>query len=119
MLANWVFLLGVALIFTHELDAIRHHEWRMFAFLRPLEDVNAYYVFTLAHIPLFLLFLWNVANPSLTFAIAADLFLIIHVGLHILFRNHPLYEFRGWVSNGLIGGAGLTGTLHLILLAYL
>ena len=117
MLASWVFFLGVALLFTHELDAIRHHEWRIFAFLRPLGDTMAYRVFTLAHLPLFLLFLWKIAYPSQGFEVAVDVFLMVHVGLHILFRNHPLYEFRGWMSNGIIGGAGLMGALHLLLTA--
>ncbi len=118
MLGNTIYLLGVALLFTHELDAIKHHEWRLFAFLiNPLGDKMAYRVFTLVHVPLFFLFMWMVAYPRLNFEIAVDLFLIVHVGLHYLFRNHPSYEFSGWFSHGIIGGAGLMGALHLILIA--
>ena len=117
MINQWIFYLALALIFTHELDAIKHHEWRIFAFLRPLGDVRAYQVFTLLHIPLFILFLWIVQNPNLLIMILVDIFLIVHVGLHFLFRNHPHYEFQGWLSNGLIVGAGLAGASHLILLS--
>ena len=117
MLGNWVYLIGVALLFVHELDAIKHHEWRLFAFLNPLGDENAYRVFTFLHLPLFLIFLWMTAYPRLNFEIAVDIFLVVHVGLHFLFRNHPKYEFKGWFSHGIIAGAGIMGALHLLLLA--
>ncbi len=116
MLGNIIYLLGVTLLFTHELDAIKHHEWRLFGFLNPLANKMAYRVFTLAHVPLFFLFMWLAAYPRLNFEIAVDLFLIIHVGLHYLFRSHPKNEFSGWFSHGIIGGAGLMGLLHLLLI---
>lgn len=116
MIVELVFYVGLSLLFAHELDAIKHHEWRLFAFLRPLGEEAAYRVFTLAHVPLFVLFFWMVAHPALWFFVVVDLFLILHVGLHYLFRNHRLYEFRGWFSHGLIVGAGLMGALHLVLL---
>lgn len=116
MLAQLIFWLGVALICTHELDAIQHHEWRLFAFLRPFGDEIAYRIFTLAHVPLFLWFFWMAPHPARWFEIGIDLFLIIHVGLHFFFRRHPLYEFKGWLSHGLIAGAGLAGLVHLLLI---
>ena len=117
MFTDLVYYLGVALLVTHELDAVRHHEWRLFAFLRPLGDQTAYRVFILVHVPLFVLFLWMAAHPAWWFTVFVDLFLVVHVGLHYLFRNHPLYEFRGRFSHGLIAGAGVMGALHLVLLA--
>lgn len=116
MLPNFLYVFGIALLFVHELDAIRHHEWRLFAFLRPFGDERAYQLFTLLHIPLFLLFLWPAIYPARLLAIVLDLFLIIHVALHYLFRNHPLYTFHGWFSHGIIVAAGLVGALHLLLL---
>ena len=47
-----IFYLGIACLFTHELDAIQRHEWRIFPFLRKLKDETAFYIFTLLHIPL-------------------------------------------------------------------
>lgn len=117
IVSHVVYVLGIALLAVHELDAIRHHEWRLFFFLRPFSDTTAYQIFTLLHIPLFFIFMWRLAYPTLRFEIAVDIFLIVHAGLHYLFRNHPNYEFRGWVSHGIIAGATLMGALHLVLLA--
>lgn len=116
MISDLIFNTAVALLFTHELDAIRCHEWRIFAFLRPLGDRLAYQVFVLAHLPLFVWFLWMAAHPAGWFEVGVDLFLIIHVGLHAHFRRHPLYEFRGWFSHGIIVAAGVLGAVHLVIL---
>nr|WP_260456143.1 DUF6713 family protein [Enterococcus gilvus] len=42
-----LFALELALLLTHEMDAIRHKEWRMFVFLKDLPEQTAYWVFTL------------------------------------------------------------------------
>lgn len=109
-----VYLLMVALLFCHELDAIRHHEWRLFAFLNRLDDDTAYAVFAVLHIPFFGLFLWFVAHPTAWFFIAADSFAILHLGLHWWFRTDPRYEFQGFVSNLFIIGTALAGAAHLL-----
>lgn len=114
---DWLFWLGLALLFTHELDAIRCHEWRLFAvFLRVhdrVSDATAYRVFTVLHVPLFFLFLWYTAQPSRVFQIVVDLFLVVHLGLHLSLRSHPAYEFRGAFSHGIIAAGGLVGALHV------
>lgn len=115
---NNLFLLMITFFLCHELDAIRHHEWRLFAFLNRLDDDAAYAVFALLHIPLFGLFLWFVANPATWFYVAADSFSIIHLGLHWWFRSHSRYEFQGFVSNLFIVGTAVLGALHLILLLF-
>lgn len=113
---NTLFLLMLTFFLCHELDAIRHHEWRLFAFINRLEDDAAYTVFTGLHIPLFFLYLWFVANPATWFFVAADVFAIIHLGLHYWFRTDPRYEFRGLLSNLFIIGTALAGAAHLFLL---
>jgi len=110
-----LFFLMIAFFLCHELDAIRHHEWRLFAFLNRLEDNTAYAVFAVLHLPIFFLFIWFVANPAAWFTIAADSFAIIHLGLHWWFRTDPRYEFQGVVSNLFIIGTALAGALHLML----
>lgn len=113
---NSLFLLMLTLFLCHELDAIRHHEWRLFAFINRLDDGAAYAVFAMLHIPLFFLFLWFVANPATWFYIAADSFAIIHLGLHWWFRSDPRYEFQGFVAKFFIIGTALTAASHLFLL---
>jgi hypothetical protein len=109
-----LFLLMLSFFLCHELDAIRHHEWRLFAFINRLEDDAAYAVFTFLHIPLFGFLLWFVANPAIWFFIAADSFAIIHLGLHGWFRTDPRYEFQGFASNLFIIGTALAGAAHLL-----
>ena len=110
-----LFLINVACLFAHEMDAILQHEWRIFFFLKPFDDVTAYRLFTALHIPLFALILSQLQVRQ--FQVIFDVFLIVHAGLHVFFRNHPQYEFNNWYSNIWIFGAVPLAALHLILIA--
>jgi hypothetical protein len=107
-----LYFFAVAGIMTHELDAIHEHEWRFF--FPMLGDQAAFRLFTIVHIPLFGLILWGV--PQRNFQIGLDLFLIIHVGLHWILRNHPKIEFKSLFSRVIIVGTGLVAAAHLFLL---
>lgn len=112
------FFLGLALIFTHELDAIRRAEWRIFPATAMLGDELGYQVFTAAHVPLFAAILLGLfaadggLNRSLVFGL--NIFFIVHVGLHLLYLRHPKNQFTTPYSWALIGGAGLAGALDLL-----
>lgn len=47
--------------------------------------------------------------------IGLDVFFIVHVGLHLLFINHPEHRFRSAFSWTLILGAGVSGAIDLLL----
>lgn len=64
MFVDLIFYIGIALLLTHELDAIARNEWRMFPFICRLKDDIGYKVFIILHIPLFVLILWLMAHPS-------------------------------------------------------
>lgn len=117
MSLDLLFFLGLSLLLTHEMDAIRRREWRIFPLTARLGDRAGYLVFTAAHVPLYVLLLWALGPADAAVRsgtiLALDLFCIVHVGLHIAFRKHPAYEFRGPFSWGLIAGAGLFGALDL------
>ena len=108
-----LFLVGMAFLFVHELDAIQQHEWRFFFSLIPISDLTAYRIFTAAHVPLFVLIIWNA--QSWPFQIGFDLFLILHAGLHWVLRNHPKIKFNGWFSRFWIFGGAVIGILHLVM----
>jgi hypothetical protein len=114
-----VFSLTFGLLATHELDAMRWHEWRVLPVTRFFPDDIGMMVFVLAHVPLFSWLAhvcWaQVASKRLLARRIFAGFCIVHVGLHWLFRNDPAYEFTGWLSNGLILGAGLAGALFLFM----
>ena len=104
----------LALFITHELDAVKHHEWRVLPLTAFLPEAIGQQVFIWAHVPLFLLlFLFGGLDSSSPTAYGLSAFSIIHVGLHIGFRNHPQYEFNNLSSWAIIAGAGIFGALHL------
>jgi hypothetical protein len=110
-----VFAVNVAWLATHELDAIQRHEWRIFQTFTPfmdrLSDARMYQLFTAAHIPVFAALIW--AGQYEAFQIGFDVFLVGHIGLHWLFRDHPHNEFNNWFSQFLIIGVAPLAVLHL------
>ncbi len=110
------FFIGLSLIFTHELDAVRQREWRIFPGLALLDDDAGFQVFTALHVPLFLALLWGLFGGGLNEGLATGLsaFFIVHVGLHLLALRHPENRFTSALSWALIGGAGLCGALDLL-----
>jgi hypothetical protein len=105
----------VGAFFTHELDAVKRHEWRVLPLLRSLPERVGEQVFIWAHVPLFALLLWG-GDGSATSATRIGLsgFAVVHVGLHILYRRHPRYEFNTVSSWGLILLTGLLGAAYLL-----
>ncbi len=110
------FYLGVALITLHEMDAIRCKEWQIFPGLSLLSDKLGYPVFVFAHLPLFFVIYRQLAhgsNPEV-FMQGFNIFLMVHVGLHLLFLKHQKNEFRDGVSWTIIVGAGVCALLDLL-----
>ncbi|MEL6449399.1 MAG: DUF6713 family protein [Pseudomonadota bacterium] len=112
-----IFYLGLALLCTHELDAMPNHEWRVLPLLRLLEDAVGQSVFVVAHVPLFAIIIGLVASLNVrrrrNSRIAVAVFLVAHTFLHWLFSDHPHYEFDSMLSSALIAGAGLCGAFYL------
>jgi len=112
--ADLLFLTCLAWIFAHELDAIKQHEWRILPLTSWMSEKWAYPTFVLLHIPLVVWMM--VMSPSTTFQIGMDIFLIVHAGLHIIFRNHPSYTFDNTLSRILIFGVVPLAMTHLLMI---
>jgi hypothetical protein len=72
---------------------------------------------TALHVPLYLgLLLLPEASVAVQSGIryTLNLFFIVHVGLHLLLRNHSLNEFGSAFSWALISGAGFCGALDVL-----
>jgi Na+/H+ antiporter NhaD/arsenite permease-like protein len=115
------FYAALALLITHELDAVRRHEWRILPVLRSLPDEAGFAWFTLLHVPLFVAFLWLIGSASPearhVFEIALSAFAVAHAGLHWLLRKHPRYEFNNRLSWSLILGAAVAGGFYILLVS--
>ncbi len=113
-----LFQLGLAFLFTHELDAMTHSEWRLLFVLGDLPDSTASPWFVALHVPLFFAILWlghhprDVVRDTARMVVAA--FFVVHAGLHFLLSSSPAYEFHGVLSNTLIVSAAVCGVGYLL-----
>ena len=116
---NIIFYLGISTLFTHELDAMPNHEWRILPLTSWLPDEYGTIVFLFIHVPLFAVLMALVASTNekirIRSRIGISIFCIIHGLLHALFRGNTNYEFAHLSSNTLIFGAAFLGTIYLFL----
>jgi len=119
---NTPFLLGLIFILIHEMDAVRCHEWRIFPGLSSLSDRAGMILFMFAHIPIFYWILNAFDSLILNegyFRFGFDVFLVIHLVLHILFLKHKNNEFRDWISWSIIIGAAIFGIADIVIIQLL
>lgn len=90
------------------MDTVRCKEWRIFPVTLRMEDEAGYLVFTALHVTIYVLLLWGLyADDGVNRALIAclDVFLVVHMFLHLLLRNIPGNQFRSAFSWVLILGA--------------
>jgi hypothetical protein len=113
--------LSVILLFMHELDACHKGEWRMFKFLRKLNEKTQYLIFLYAHIPLSLFlfyYLWTVISfNNIILWVIVNTLLILHFVIHVIARKWESNVFQSFTSFVFIIGAAITGLLNLCLVA--
>ena len=113
-----IYYLGLACLFTHELDAVTHSEWRLLFILRDRPDDVASPFFVALHVPLFFAILWLSHFPreavrNATRVVVAA-FLVIHAVLHFINASNPLAEFHGTLSRTLIVSAAACGIAYIV-----
>ena len=112
-----LYYIGLACLFTHELDAVTHSEWRLLFGLRDLPDPAAASAFVAFHVPLFFLVLWLSHHPTPRLSSGTKLvvaaLMIVHAILHFVSSSSPQYSFQGPLSNFLIFGAAVFGAAFL------
>ena len=112
-----IFSLELALLFLHEMDAIRRREWKMFILLKDMEDEKAYRVFMFLHIPLYTVILALLFSGYYRIGFyITDVFLITHTLLHIGFRKHTANKLNNSMSKSIIFPAGILAAVHLLLI---
>lgn len=116
MATSIFFLLGLSFITIHEMDAIRCKEWRIFPGLSMLNDKLGHVLFVFAHIPLFFFIYWQFSHTENkeAFIKGFDIFMIVHLFLHVLFLKHNNNQFKDWISWSIIIGAAICGLLDFL-----
>lgn len=110
------FYLGLSLLTLHEMNAIRCKEWLIFPGLSMLNHRLGHVVFVFLHIPLFFFIYWQLTHTQdlQAFIKGFNIFMIIHLGLHILFLKHKKNEFKDWISWIIIISGGVSGLIDLM-----
>jgi hypothetical protein len=116
MSEHFFFYLGLSFLTLHEMDAIRCKEWRIFPGLSLLSDKIGQVLFVFAHLPLFYFIYWQLtySQDIEAFMKGFNIFMIVHLLLHILFLKHKNNEFKDWISWSVIIGSSLCGIIDLI-----
>ena len=116
---NFIFYLGVGLLFTHELDAMTNNEWLVLPITSWLPAESGKLVFVLSHVPIFAILVGLIAskneNTQRKTRLGLSIFLVIHGVLHAAFIMHDKYEFHSLLSNSLIFGGAICGALYLLM----
>ena len=114
---NLILNLGIGALFTHELDAMTNHEWRVLPLTSFMGEELGRDIFVLLHIPMFALIIGLLSSPNqhrrqLTRLVLAT-FLAVHGLLHHFYSDHVSYEFSSPLSNTLILLASVCGLGYL------
>ena len=113
---NFVLYTGVALLMTHELDAVMNKEWLVLPLTNWLNSEVGYAVFLWSHVPLFFVILALLSSSSerlkMITATVLAAFLVVHAGLHLVFADHQHYAFASTSSNLLIYSGALFGAVY-------
>jgi hypothetical protein len=109
------FYIGLSFILTHELDAIRLKEWIVFPLLSSLNENLGFKIFTILHIPLFILLFYGLNTNEEQTIMWLDIFFIVHIGLHLLILKNRKNPFKSIFSWTIIILSGFFGLLDLVL----
>lgn len=116
LVLDGLFVLTVAFLLVHELDAVWRREWRFFVARFGVSEERGQRLFVALHVPLFVAVLWFAESP--TFRPVLGVFAVVHAALHVALRTHPLLDFSGWSSwLWILGAAALGGTSLVVSLA--
>ena len=115
-----IFALELALLFVHEMDAIRREEWKMFIVLKNMADEKAYHIFMLLHVPLYMALLLLLFSPFFAMGYyVVDVFLAAHMLVHLGFSKHHANKLNSTISKAIINLSGLLALIHLFIISEL
>lgn len=118
---TWLYPIVLALLISHELDAMIRNEWELLPGLSALSPEVAPDVFNLLHVPLFAGILWAGFNGSRAVrravAVGVEVFVVGHAVAHFALSGAARYLFEPPVETITVYGAALLAAVHLATLA--
>ncbi len=115
MLEKLLLFVNLSLLILHEMDAIHCKEWKMLVLLNKLTDSTARIVFSILHLPLFIIIFFLLEYSFETFFWILNIFLVFHLLIHIIFNKHEFNNFKSKYSLFLITSMGLISTISILL----
>ncbi|MBI9047492.1 MAG: hypothetical protein JEZ06_23615 [Anaerolineaceae bacterium] len=114
--------LNIVFLILHEMDAVRHGEWKMFKLNKKIPEEIQYQLFLWLHFPLLLLIIFYAYSvfsfEYLVIWLIMNIFSVIHLILHIIFFKSRKNVFKNKSSFVLIVGIALTGLINLMVMKY-
>ncbi|MFN7178313.1 DUF6713 family protein [Hyphomonas sp.] len=111
MRSESLYRLTAACLVTHELDSILLQGRRTFSLIGGFDQQ----IFLWAHVPVVLAMLFYAEfSRRISVRYGMCVFAVIHVGLHWVYRNQPVYDFTSVSSWVLILLAGIFGAAYLV-----
>ena len=110
--------IGLAFLFTHELDATIRAEWLLLYPLQNIQEPLVSQIIITLHLPVFVavFYLGNSVRMNIrkNFRILACGFFAVHAILHFFLRAHPDNGFSGALSYSFIYLAGIAGVCYCV-----
>lgn len=114
MIEKILLFTNLSLLILHEMDAIYCKEWKMFAFLNRLPDSKGRIIFSILHLPLFIIIFFLIEYQFDMFFWILNVFLVFHLLIHMLMNRHKFNNFKSKYSSLLIISMGLIGMVSIL-----
>jgi hypothetical protein len=115
MIEEILLFTNLSLLILHEMDAIHCKEWKLFGFLSKLPDSTGRIIFSILHLPLFIIIFFLIEYQFEIFFWILNIFLVFHLLIHWIFNKHKFNNFKSRYSSLLIISMGLIGVISILL----
>jgi hypothetical protein len=117
-----LFYFSLALLCTHEIDAVAHSEWQLLPILSQMPDEVGFFWFVVLHIPLFTLIFWLTTHTSPIVARRSRFYLsallLVHGVIHFLLSGHADYTFAPPIETITVYGAAVAGLAYMVIASF-
>jgi TctA family transporter len=118
MIEKILLFINLSLLILHEMDAVHCKEWKLFVFLKNLSDSKGRIIFSILHLPFFLIIFFLIEYQFEIIFWILNIFLIFHLLIHLLTTKQKFNNFKCKYSYLLIISMGLIGASSILIKLY-